>query len=112
MCKECVKEVFKDRERTCLETGTWWMNYKGCKECHSMSDLIVTEYKKEEDDTSEEITYKHVCKKCGHEVAEHSYSFAIEDDEQEYIMSCLLCGNGGDSVSISPDDPRRARGVF
>jgi len=61
----------------------------------------------EDEEGLETVTYHHVCKTCSHVIASHSYTFKVEDEYQEYEMSCLLCGNAEDSRSILPCDSRQ-----
>ncbi len=121
MCVECVKEKCPDRGTTCLETGSYMMNFKECAECHKKEPMKVearqsgTEEEDEEEDSDggeELITYDHVCSECGHIIAEHQYTFCVDGEYQEYSMTCLLCGRGSDSISVLPHDPRKALGVF
>jgi hypothetical protein len=58
-------------------------------------------------DGKEIVTFKHVCRQCDHMIADHEYTFAVDDQYQEYSMNCLLCGYGEATVSILPDDPRQ-----
>ncbi|KAJ3083421.1 Protein Churchill [Quaeritorhiza haematococci] len=37
----------------------------------------------------------------------HEYTFQVSGRYQEYTMSCNLCGNGEDTISILPFDPRK-----
>lgn len=39
-------------------------------------------------------------------IAQHFYSFQVVGGRQEYIMDCLLCGHGIDSVAINIHDER------
>ncbi|XP_025105280.1 protein Churchill-like [Pomacea canaliculata] len=105
MCLECVKEEFPERETTCLESGSYLLNYAGCQNC-SAKDLQIMNRICTEEDEEELITYQHVCSQCNHVVANHEYTFKVEGEYQEYEMSCMLCGNGEDSRSIMPYDPR------
>ncbi|XP_070179586.1 protein Churchill-like isoform X2 [Littorina saxatilis] len=88
----------------CLETGSYLVNYAGCNECGGRDILIKNRIVSEDED--ELITFQHVCLHCEHIVANHEYSFKVVEEFQEYEMSCLLCGNGEDSRSIMPCDPR------
>eukprot|EP00117_Sycon_ciliatum_P038062 scpid92301/ scgid28354/ Protein Churchill len=108
MCRECVHEFCKDRGTTCLETGVYYINLKGCVNCSTRGELAKAECKQEEDeDGAEEISFEHRCSKCDHVVAKHTYSFSVDDGYQEYSMQCGLCGTGSDSRSVLPDDPHR-----
>ena len=49
-----------------------------------------------------------VCGTCQHIISIHNYKFWVEGDYQEYEMDCALCGTAEDSISILPDDPRKA----
>lgn len=49
-----------------------------------------------------------VCGTCQHVISTHNYKFWVEGDYQEYEMDCALCGIAEDSISILPDDPRKA----
>lgn len=93
---------------TCLEGGVYMFNYAGCHECKKKSFVDETEkHKEEEEDGNEEsVSYKHVCRECGHVIAKHQYSFSVDEEYQEYTMECNLCGHGEATVSILPDDPR------
>ncbi|XP_077176995.1 protein Churchill isoform X5 [Paroedura picta] len=86
MCGGCVKTKYPSRGNTCLENGSYLLNYLGC-----------TEY---------------VCKTCHHVIARHEYSFSVVDDYQEYTMLCLLCGKAEDSISVLPDDPHLMTPLF
>ncbi|KAL9954598.1 hypothetical protein ACROYT_G042160 [Oculina patagonica] len=106
MCKDCVKEQHPERGTICLESGTYLLNFACCKECGKKEPLKITEKLSQEDDNGEElVTYKHVCPSCDHLVAEHEYTFRVEGQYQEYMMTCLLCGTAADSVSILPENP-------
>ena len=115
MCNECVKVKCPDRGRTCLETGSYMVNFQGCAECHQKEPIKIearqsgTEEDEDEDgDGGEElITFDHVCTACGHVIAEHQYTFCVDGEYQEYSMTCLLCGRGADSISVLPNDPRK-----
>jgi len=99
MCNSCVKEEYPDRGSICLEDGSFLNNFSGCAQCHGL-DVISIENRtllEDEDD---------VCKVCSHLIASHLYTFRVEDDYQEYEMSCLLCGSSEDSRSVLPCDPR------
>ncbi|XP_072040985.1 protein Churchill-like [Amphiura filiformis] len=123
MCVECVKDKCPDRGRTCLETGSYLLNFQGCAECHKKEPIKIearqsgTEEEAAEEDAEggeeELITFDHVCSECGHIIAEHQYTFCVDGEYQEYSMTCMLCGRGSDSISVLPNDPRKVGlGVF
>ena len=104
MCKDCLIQPFVDRADTCLDSGAYLANHRTCKQCgtrghmHSTQRTVTEET--EEEDFDEETTYHHMCTKCSHLIAEHFYSFNVGKENgltvQNYIMSCALCGKGGD----------------
>ncbi|XP_066928913.1 protein Churchill-like [Clytia hemisphaerica] len=98
MCKECVINPFPNRNKTCLESGSYLINFKGCKECGKRELIKISNKQLKEDDEEENITYIHTCDSCAHVIAEHEYTFSVIDEEQEYSMNCLLCGTGEDTV--------------
>ena len=101
----------------CLEVGTYYLNFKQCAGCGAGMAAVVssrpTTTGSGEGDDAETVTYRHTCKACSHVIAEHFYSFTVEDGAlyQEHLMDCVLCGRGAASVSIDPVDPRRVRGL-
>eukprot|EP01086_Lenisia_limosa_P008500 TRINITY_DN30072_c0_g1_i1.p1 TRINITY_DN30072_c0_g1~~TRINITY_DN30072_c0_g1_i1.p1 ORF type:complete len:115 (-),score=16.54 TRINITY_DN30072_c0_g1_i1:6-350(-) len=112
MCQHCIVQPLEDRGSICLESGTYYVNYKGCVKCGGgMADLRVIEMATEEDEEemSEEVTYKHQCKKCEHIICEHFYQFQVDKGEgvQDYLMECLLCGKGQytQDIHIVPQVP-------
>jgi RecJ-like exonuclease len=106
MCKDCVDVKFPDRGSSCLEKGAYLVNYKGCANCKMLGFMEEVDRQEEQDEDEETVTFTHVCKKCGHEIAKHSYTFSHDGEFQEYSMECLLCGQGGSTHSILPHDPR------
>ncbi|XP_013411167.1 protein Churchill [Lingula anatina] len=113
MCLDCVKEEYPDRETVCIETGSYLMNFAKCAHCNNLGDVKIVNRTEEEEDGEELITYQHVCQECGHIIANHRYSFYVEDDEyQMYEMECLLCGRGEDSRSVMPTDPKHMQQLF
>ncbi|KJE95266.1 hypothetical protein CAOG_05736 [Capsaspora owczarzaki ATCC 30864] len=114
MCRNCLKEDTPARGTTCLDTGAYLVNFKGCAQCQSFEFPREQDRKVDEDDeTGEEtVTFTHVCKQCNHVIAEHNYTFEIEDGYQEYTMECQLCGTADDTASVLPDDPRKAQTLF
>ncbi|CAH3182604.1 unnamed protein product [Porites lobata] len=113
MCQDCVKEKHPQRGTICLESGSYLMNFASCIACGRKEPLKITDKSTEEDEDGEElITYKHVCPSCDHIVASHEYTFRVEGQYQEYMMTCLLCGTAADSVSILPEDSNRTNHLF
>lgn len=78
MCVQCTKERLPDRVRcyggcfipfdlpfpilqgnTCLDGGTYLLNYAGCVQCQKKTLLEETNIQREEDEDGEEtVTYK------------------------------------------------------
>lgn len=128
MCKDCVKDPFVDREGIVLgkyfiefgvitlfeETGSFFVNYKGCSQCGRKDLLRSVNQAKKETEFTEEIEYDHICSGCGHMVAHHNYTFAVDikEQRQEENMECMLCGSSDSSKSVLPDDPQMARQLF
>ncbi|XP_077789742.1 protein Churchill isoform X1 [Podarcis muralis] len=83
MCGGCVKTEYPSRGNTCLENGSYLMNYVGCIECKKKDFVLITNKVAEDDDGEEIITYDHVCKNCHHVIARHEYTFSVVDDYQE-----------------------------
>lgn len=123
MCMSCVKIRYPDRGRICLETGMYLLNYRCCWSCYkcdtkdpmniadmpvNIADmpLNVADMSSEETELSEVIKYNHTCPDCGHIVASHEYTFAINEGHQEYEMLCMLCGIGTDVLNIVPGDTK------
>ncbi|XP_033115872.1 protein Churchill-like [Anneissia japonica] len=107
MCIDCTKENYPDRGETCLDSGSYMINFQCCKECNKKEPIKLQGRTVETDeDDVETISYQHVCGACGHLIAKHSYTFCVDGEYQEYEMICLLCGRSATSVSVLPDDPR------
>lgn len=115
MCKNCVKELFPDRQRSCHETAIFFSNLKtGSCSCCGKFDFLKNETKIErtEEETEEgvyeeSITFNHACVHCKHIVAEHSYSFVVDGNKQMYNMLCLLCGKGQDESFLTKVNVRK-----
>lgn len=98
MCRKCLLELRPDRGSTCLDTGVFVLNFGGCAECGKRdfpkaADEESTAQSDEDggeedgdDSYEEEVTYKHKCKHCEHLIAEHYYSFTVDDGRQNFIM--------------------------
>lgn len=108
MCKQCVREQFPDRQRTCHESGIFFSNLKtgACTSCGKFdflkheTNVERTEEENEDGVYEESIAFNHSCIFCKHLVAEHSYSFVVDGNKQLYSMLCLLCGKGQDESSL------------
>ena len=104
MCRRCRLVPLPDRGRTCLDTGAYLLNYKGCAECGKMLRLEKRREEREEDeeDGEETVMFAHACSGCGHEVAMHHYSFVYESEaaQQLHTMECTLCGKAEDTQKI------------
>lgn len=106
MCLECLLEHRPDRGRTCLEEGVYMINFKGCKKCGEVVELknkkveATEEEEVEDGEFTEELTFDHVCGKCGHVVAQHFYQFQVTPTKQEFMMECMLCGRGIDEIPL------------
>ncbi|RDD47498.1 Protein Churchill, partial [Trichoplax sp. H2] len=59
MCNRCVFTPFPDRGNSCLDTGSFFLNFKACCSCQKRT-LIETCNKesKEEEDQTEVIKYQ------------------------------------------------------
>jgi len=102
MCLKCLREERPERGRSALNGGSYFLNFKGCGACGEMGLVKVKDRKKEETDTTEDITYIHICPSCDHEICVHTYSFKIKGRYQLYKMECDLCGEGEDESLIEP----------
>eukprot|EP00455_Lapot_gusevi_P012237 TRINITY_DN1574_c0_g4_i1.p1 TRINITY_DN1574_c0_g4~~TRINITY_DN1574_c0_g4_i1.p1 ORF type:complete len:179 (-),score=24.51 TRINITY_DN1574_c0_g4_i1:53-589(-) len=96
MCRQCVLEEFPARGTTCLEAGSFLVNFKGCTQCGHRQLISNSEKDVQEDEESETITFQHTCSSCSHVICEHYHSFSVDTNQksQEYLMECLLCGKG------------------
>ncbi|XP_078262434.1 protein Churchill [Rhinoraja longicauda] len=112
MCVGCVQREYPDRGNTCLENGSYLLNFGGCAECSKIDFVLITNRTQDDDDGEEIITYDHICQNCNHLIARHEYTFTVVDDYQEYTMLCMLCGKAEDSISVLPDDPRQMAPLF
>jgi len=106
MCHKCLKEVAPDRGTSTMNGGSYFLNFKGCGACDTMSLLKIIEKKKEESELNETISFTHICPSCNHEIAKHLYQFKLKGKFQKYRMECDLCGIGKATCSIEPEDPR------
>ncbi|ETO28959.1 hypothetical protein RFI_08166 [Reticulomyxa filosa] len=97
MCKECVTDPYPDRESMCCDDGTYFLNYKHCKNCQKKTLIKNVDRKEDEESDGEEtVVYQHSCSGCGHVIAEHYYRYELNNEEKlhNYLMECLLCGRG------------------
>jgi hypothetical protein len=104
MCNNCIIQLLPDRGTTCLETGSYFLNFKGCGSCGKKGMIKNINHKKEENEIKETILFTHICVECNHIICEHSWEFEVVDKFQEYTMNCLLCGSGESQHAIDPTD--------
>eukprot|EP00128_Syssomonas_multiformis_P014598 Colp12_sorted_trinity150504_noHs@24762 len=105
MCLKCLKDPDLERGTTCLDGGSYMLNYNGCALCNSKGfvrevNRIAKEKNRKDGTSMETVTFEHMCADCDHIVAEHNYSFEVTSEQQEYIMTCDLCGIGSDIHNI------------
>ncbi|XP_053922665.1 protein Churchill isoform X1 [Cuculus canorus] len=127
MCGGCVGTEYPERGTTCLEGGSFLLNFVGCAQCGRRDFVLLSNRAAGLQDGEEIVTYdragrapagggglgfKDLCKNCHHLIARHEYTFSVVDDYQEYTMLCLLCGRAEDSISVLPDDPRQMTPLF
>ncbi|XP_010562677.1 PREDICTED: protein farnesyltransferase subunit beta-like [Haliaeetus leucocephalus] len=112
MCGGCVGTEYPERGTTCLEGGSFLLNFVGCAQCGRRDFVLLGNRAAGLHGGDEIVTYDHLCKNCHHLIARHEYTFSVVDDYQEYTMLCLLCGRAEDSISILPDDPRQMTPLF
>lgn len=94
---------------TCLESGSYLMNYLGCAHCQQRDFVRINNKATEEEDGEEIVTYDResppssqnhpdplvlqrstnkilsfpdVCKNCDHVIARHEYTFSVVDEYQ------------------------------
>jgi hypothetical protein len=81
-----------DRGSCCLDTGVYVINFKECAECGKRDFPVPIDKERvepldsDEENQEEEVTFKHKCKHCDHIIAEHYYSFNIEENRENFIM--------------------------
>eukprot|EP00300_Choanocystis_sp_HF-7_P030116 c38877_g1_i1.p1 GENE.c38877_g1_i1~~c38877_g1_i1.p1 ORF type:complete len:123 (+),score=16.43 c38877_g1_i1:1-369(+) len=105
MCRDCVKSERPDRGTTCLETGAFFMNFRGCAACTAVNIAVIDREAEEDDEGNETVSFTHVCGACNHVIGKHDFTCEVIDRRHEYSMECRLCGIGSDSRGIMPDDP-------
>ena len=108
MCKECVLDAQLDRGKTCLETGAYVANLRGCAQCGDRAFPRTTDRERMEDDATgdEEVGFTHTCAECGHEIARHRWTFQLRASVQHYEMQCRLCGLGADERDLEARNER------
>ncbi|CAB1342687.1 unnamed protein product [Coregonus sp. 'balchen'] len=57
MCNGCVLKEYPDRGNTCLENGSYLMNYLGCANCHQRDFVLISNKATEDEDGEEIVTY-------------------------------------------------------
>ncbi|XP_019642754.1 PREDICTED: protein Churchill-like isoform X1 [Branchiostoma belcheri] len=87
MCQNCVNNVFPDRGHTCLESGSYLMNFASCAQCNKKELIKIHNKEEREEEQEQVITYQHLCQNCDHVIAEHEYRFCVEEGYQEYQMT-------------------------
>ncbi|XP_038621380.1 protein Churchill isoform X2 [Tachyglossus aculeatus] len=60
MCGACVEKEYPDRGNTCLENGSFLLNYIGCAMCSKRDFVLVTNKATKEEDGEEIVTYDRV----------------------------------------------------
>ncbi|NWS64471.1 CHUR protein, partial [Chunga burmeisteri] len=84
MCGGCVGTEYPERGTTCLEGGSFLLNFVGCAQCGRRDFVLLS----------------------------NRAAGLHGGEEIEYTMLCLLCGRAEDSISILPDDPRQMTPLF
>ncbi|XP_041262166.1 protein Churchill isoform X2 [Onychostruthus taczanowskii] len=82
MCGGCVGTEYPERGTTCLEGGSFLLNFVGCAQCGRRDFVLVSNRAEELDGGEEIVTYDHLCKNCHHLIARHEYTFSVVDDYQ------------------------------
>ncbi|XP_051694695.2 protein Churchill isoform X1 [Oryctolagus cuniculus] len=83
MCGDCVEKEYPNRGNTCLENGSFLLNFIGCAVCSKRDFMLITNKSLREEDGEEIVTYDHLCKNCHHVIAKHEYTFSIMDEFQQ-----------------------------
>ncbi|KAJ0061131.1 hypothetical protein NL108_008810, partial [Boleophthalmus pectinirostris] len=87
---------------TCLENGSYLMNYQGCANCHHRDFVLISNKSTEDEDGEEIVTYDHVCKNCEHVIARHEYTFSVVEEYQvKVFFSSTLCSMQDSRVTVS-----------
>uniref|UniRef100_A0A8C5PFR5 Protein Churchill n=1 Tax=Leptobrachium leishanense TaxID=445787 RepID=A0A8C5PFR5_9ANUR len=90
MCGGCVQEEYPDRGSTCLETGSFLMNYVSCAQCNKRDFVLIANKATDDEDGEELITFDHMCTNCHHVIAKHEYTFSVVDEYQHTQTALLL----------------------
>uniref|UniRef100_A0ABK0L564 Protein Churchill n=1 Tax=Rattus norvegicus TaxID=10116 RepID=A0ABK0L564_RAT len=98
MCGDCVEKKYPNRGNTCLENGSFLLNFAGCAVCSKRDFMLITNRSLKEEDGEEIVTYDHLCKNCHHVIARHEYTFSIMDEFQ--VLQEAL--KGGTSPTCCP----------
>lgn len=107
MCIKCVKEPRPERHRSCLEQGSYLVNFSKCAVCSKKGFITIKDFVEENEDdetdgSSEQvITYNHHCSSCDHLIADHYYRYNDDEKTQDSLMECVLCGRGADVVHLA-----------
>uniref|UniRef100_A0A8C2LQH2 Protein Churchill n=1 Tax=Cricetulus griseus TaxID=10029 RepID=A0A8C2LQH2_CRIGR len=60
MCVDCVKKEYPNRGNTCLENGSFLLNFIGCAVCNKLDFMLITNRTLKEEDGEEIVTYDRV----------------------------------------------------
>nr|XP_048271930.1 protein Churchill isoform X2 [Myodes glareolus] len=60
MCGDCVKKEYPNRGSTCLENGSFLLNFTGCAVCNKLDFMLITNRSLKEEDGEEIVTYDRV----------------------------------------------------
>ncbi|XP_014734311.1 PREDICTED: protein Churchill isoform X1 [Sturnus vulgaris] len=82
MCGGCVGTEYPERGTTCLEGGSFLLNFVGCAQCGRRDFVLVSNRAEGLQGEEEIVTYDHLCKNCHHLIARHEYTFSVVDDYQ------------------------------
>ncbi|NXS04270.1 CHUR protein, partial [Oxylabes madagascariensis] len=72
---------------TCLEGGSFLLNFVGCAQCGRRDFVLVGNRAAGLHGGEEIVTYDHLCKNCHHLIARHEYTFSVVDDYQVCLLS-------------------------
>ncbi|PNI83813.1 CHURC1-FNTB isoform 1, partial [Pan troglodytes] len=57
MCGDCVEKEYPNRGNTCLENGSFLLNFTGCAVCSKRDFMLITNKSLKEEDGEEIVTY-------------------------------------------------------
>ncbi|XP_021797004.1 protein Churchill isoform X9 [Papio anubis] len=60
MCGDCVEKEYPNRGNTCLENGSFLLNFTGCAVCSKRDFMLITNKSLKEEDGEEIVTYDRV----------------------------------------------------